>query len=122
MNLVAGEKPEEGFLETLHWDRQDLLHEMQGWWALQRDVMGKGANGGQSCVAAALASWRLEDQWVTAARLTNGSAMIRRINAVGFGVVVISTRGAAPSRNPITRLSHTASPPGHFASSSHQAT
>lgn len=53
MNLVAGEKPEEGFLETLHWDRQDLLHELQGWWALQRDVMGKGANGGQPCIAAA---------------------------------------------------------------------
>lgn len=47
-------------------------------------------------------------------------AASRRTSDTGRGVVVATTRGARPSRIPIIRLSHAASPPGHFAISSAQ--
>ena len=53
LNLIAREKPEQGFLETFHRYRQDLLSQMQGWRRLQGHVAGKGAHCGQSRIAAA---------------------------------------------------------------------
>ncbi|OOL37074.1 hypothetical protein BOO94_14165 [Pseudomonas sp. FSL W5-0299] len=53
LNLVAGKKPEQWFVEALHRDGQYLLGQLQSWRALQGHVVGKGSHGCQARVAAA---------------------------------------------------------------------